>query len=249
MSDSTAERVAALLLAFESSDGADRSVSELARLVGRERSQVSRMLKSLARGGLVEQDEVHRTYRLGWNLRVLAAGAGNQLLVRACRPVLQALVARTGEVALLSVQEGNRSLTVLREESDQSLQAGGWIGRRSPLHCTASGRALMFDADDEQVEALTATDLITPIAGGGAPKNLAALLQRLSAERRRGYSTASEEVEVGLTSMSAPVRDGVGQILGVINVSGPTSRLGDRIDTVGALLLRAAHTASRSLRP
>jgi DNA-binding IclR family transcriptional regulator len=139
-------------------------------------------------------------------------------------------------------------LTVLREESDQSLQAGGWIGRRSPLHCTASGRALMFDADDEQVEALTARDLVAPAAGPGAPKDLAALLQRLGDERRRGYSTASEEVEVGLTSMSAPVRDGLGHIAGVINVSGPTSRLGDRIDAVGALLLRAAQTASRTLR-
>lgn len=71
--DSSAERVAALLLAFadKGADG-DHKVSDLARAVGRERSQVSRMLHALQRSGLVEQDEETRRYRLGWPLLVLA---------------------------------------------------------------------------------------------------------------------------------------------------------------------------------
>lgn len=79
MAESTAARVAAVLLAFEDASRTDgsRSVSELARAVGRERSQVSRMLKELARSGLVEQDPELRTYRLGWNLRILSQSAGN----------------------------------------------------------------------------------------------------------------------------------------------------------------------------
>lgn len=247
--DTTAERVAALLLAFETPDGSARSVSELARAVGRERSQVSRMLSALARGGLLEQDPLTRTYRLGWHLRVLAASAGDDLLVRACRPVLQRLVATTGEVALLSVQEGNRSLTVLREESQQSLQAGGWVGRRSPLHCTASGRALLMDSDDDHVVELTAPDFGTVETGPAAPRDVAALLQRLREDRVRGYSVASEEVEVGLTSLSAPVRDRHGRIAGVINVSGPTQRLISHVDAIGDLLLRAAHSAATKMTP
>ncbi|MGP5578727.1 helix-turn-helix domain-containing protein [Corynebacterium flavescens] len=47
-----AERVAALLFAFKA-NGEPRSVSELARAVGREKTQVSRMLKSMEQGGLV----------------------------------------------------------------------------------------------------------------------------------------------------------------------------------------------------
>lgn len=249
MSESTAERVAALLLAFETPGGGDRTVSELARAVGRERSQVSRMLKALAHGGLLEQDSETRAYRLGWHLRVLAAAAGDDLLVRACTPALQALVAKTGEVALLSVQEGNRSLTVLREESQQSLQAGGWVGRRSPMHCTASGRVLLFDSDDEQVDALTGPDIANPSPGPGAPGDLRTLLQRLRDDRRRGYSVASEEVEVGLTSISAPVRDSRGHIVGAINVSGPTPRLVDRVEATGNLLLRTAHLVNRRMAP
>ncbi len=251
MTASTAEKVAELLLAFDVDAGGsppDRSVSELARLVGRERSQVSRMLASLRASRVVEQDPETRRYRLGWRVRVLAAGAGDQELVRAARPMLQALVARSGEVALLSVQEANRSLTVMREESQNSLRGGGWVGRRSPMHYTASGRGLMFDADDDLVEALTADDFgADPRAAPNSPRELSELLERLRAERRQGYACASEEVEVGLTSVGVPVRNLQGDIVAVVNVSGPTPRMTGRIETVAKLLMTASGAITRSL--
>ncbi|MEU6131665.1 IclR family transcriptional regulator [Saccharopolyspora sp. NPDC047091] len=252
--DTGAERVAALLLAFGAGGaGNDHGVSDLARAVGRERSQVSRMLKSLERGGLVEQDPQTRRYRLGWTLLVLASSAGDAALLRAARPALRGIVARTGEVALLSVQRGNRSFTVLREESNQSLRAGGWVGRSSPMHCTASGRALLFDSDDDLVDALTEQDLRTPISGTAAPRDLPELLERLRAERESGYAVAGEEVEIGLTSVGVPVRDHSGALVAAVNISGPTSRLVGRIqDSVHRL--RTAATAietalSRPYRP
>ena len=239
--ETSAERVAALLLAFGAGGaGNDHGVSDLARAVGRERSQISRMLHALERAGLVEQSHETRRYRLGWPLLVLAAGAGNATLLRAARPALRKVVARTGEVALLSVQQGNRSLTVLREESMQSLRAGGWVGRSSPMHCTASGRALLFDSDDELVEALTADDLLAPTHGLAAPRDLAELLDRLRVERERGYGLASEEVEIGLTSVGIPLRDHAGELVAVINISGPTSRLITRVAEVARRLQIAA---------
>jgi DNA-binding IclR family transcriptional regulator len=239
----SAERVAALLMAFgQGGHGSEHGVSDLARAVGRERSQVSRMLHALERSGLVEQDPETRRYRLGWSLLVLAAGAGDAALLRAARPVLRRIVARTGEVALLSVQRGNRSLTVLREESAQSLRAGGWVGRSSPMHCTASGRALLFDSDDDLVEALVSDDLQAPAHGLAAPRDLGELLDRLAAERERGYALASEEVEIGLTSVGVPVRDHANDLVAVVNISGPTSRMITRIDDI-ARRLRAAATA------
>ncbi|WP_397517904.1 IclR family transcriptional regulator [Rhodococcus opacus] len=167
--------------------------------------------------------------------------------MRAARPVLQTLVSRVGEVALLSVQQGNRSLTVLREESHQSLRAGGWVGRSSPMHCTASGRALLFDSADELVEALTAEGLLTPISTLAAPMNLDELLEKLKSERAQGYSVASEEVEIGLTSVSTPVRDRNNTITSVINISGPTSRLITHIEDIAKLLKGGSATIQRTL--
>ncbi len=252
MAVSTAGKVAELLLAFETGPAggpADRSVSELSRRVGRERSQVSRMLKALSAERVVEQDPETRRYRLGWRVRVMAAGAGDQVLVNAARPILQALVARTAEVALLSVQEGNRCLTVLREESQNSLRGGGWVGRRSAMHCTASGRALLFDAEDDLVDALTSDDFNSgPQVGSSCPSDVAELLERLRVERRRGYALASEEIEVGLTSVSVPVRNNQGHIIAVLNVSGPTSRMTrPQIDNAARLLMLGSAGVTKTL--
>jgi DNA-binding IclR family transcriptional regulator len=249
---STAEKVAQLMLAFECDNAAgsvERSVSELAGIVGRERSQVCRMLKSLCQAQVLEQDPCSHRYRLGWRVRVLAAGAGDQILVRAARPILQALVARTGEVALLTVQEANRGLTVMREESQNSLRRGGWIGQRSAMHYTATGRALMFDADDELVKALTADQFgADSRSAPNAPRNVDELLERLSIERQQGYAVASDEIEPGLTSVSVPVRNGQGRLLAVLNVSGPTTRMNDRVEAIARLLIEASAAISNALR-
>ncbi len=250
---STAEKVAQLMLAFECDNAAgsvERSVSELASIVGRERSQVCRMLKSLCQAQVLEQDPDSHRYRLGWRVRVLAAGAGDQVLVRAARPILQALVARTGEVALLTVQEANRGLTVMREESQNSLRRGGWIGQRSAMHFTATGRALMFDADNDLVKELTADQFgadsrSTP----NAPRNVEELLQRLRIERKQGYAVASDEVEAGLTSVSVPVRNMQGHLLAVLNVSGPTPRMNDRVESIARLLIEASAAITNALGP
>jgi IclR family acetate operon transcriptional repressor len=248
---STAEKVAQLMLAFECDNAAgsvERSVSELASIVGRERSQVCRMLKSLCQAQVLEQDPDSHRYRLGWRVRVMAAGAGDQILVSASRPILQALVARTGEVALLTVQEANRGLTVMREESQNSLRRGGWIGQRSAMHFTATGRALMFDADGDLVKALTADQFgaasrLTP----NAPRNVEELLERLRIERNQGYAVASDEVEAGLTSVSVPVRNMQGHILAVLNVSGPTTRMNDRVEAIARLLIEASAAITNAL--
>jgi len=251
MTMSTAEKVAELMLAFESDNAggsADRSVSELSSIVGRERSQVCRMLKSLRQAQVVEQDPYSHRYRLGWRVRVMAAGAGDQVLVRAARPILQALVARTGEVALLTVQEANRGLTVMREESQNSLRRGGWIGQRSAMHYTATGRALLFDADDELVKALTADEFGADSGSApNAPRNLDDLLERLRVERKQGYAVASDEIEAGLTSVSVPVRNWQGHLLAVLNVSGPTPRMVDRVEATARLLMSASSAITLAL--
>lgn len=237
----TAERVARLLMAFGAKDSADDeySVSRLARTVGRERSQVSRMLKALARAGLVEQDPDRHTYRLGWQVQVLAARSSRLPMLQTARPILRYLVGSTQEVALLSVQHGNRSLTVAREDAHRSLQAGGWVGRSSPMHSTASGRALLFDSPPELVEALARADLAT-VSGPQAPTTMDELHRRLAIERAKGFATAIEEVEIGLTSIGAPVRGALGEIVAVLNVSGPTSRLATNVDEIADLLRTSA---------
>src|SRR3954449_2436045 len=65
----------------ESTRDGGLGVVRVAQLVGREKSQVSRALRTLADAGLVERDAATRAYRLGWRLFALAARVGDQRLL------------------------------------------------------------------------------------------------------------------------------------------------------------------------
>lgn len=227
--------------------GRDLGVSEIARLVGREKSQVSRALKTLAALGLVDRDVDTLAYRLGWRLFTLAESAGHHRLVTLAAPVLRDLVARTGECAHLTVLQGDHVLTVLTEQSPYGIQVTTWIGRSSPIHATSSGRALLLSHSDESIRRLLAD---TRFDGGGprAPRTMGALLNRVRMARRRGYALVDEEFEPGVVAAAAPVYDSRSHIVAAVNVSVPKYRLRRRLDALGHEVKRAADGLSRLLR-
>jgi DNA-binding IclR family transcriptional regulator len=53
----------------------------------------------------------------------------------------------------------------------------------------------------------------------------AALEAELADVRMKGYATASEELEIGLVAVAAPVLDSLGTCAGAVSVSGPSYRL------------------------
>lgn len=249
-STSTVRRVFAVLeaLAGQAPEAPGMSVSDVARAVGRERSQISRMLKSLAACGAVEQDPDTRAYRLGWHMYALAARSGDHRLLVLARPVLADLSAQSGEVGLLSVLRGSGVLTVLRQDSPRLLQAGGWVGLTSPLHVTAAGRALVFDFTDAQIERLVKDDIGHGTWGSRAPRSVEDLLRRRIRERRRGCAVAIDELEEGFASLAAPVRDADGAIVAAVNISGPASRVVARLDELVRQTRAAADRLTGELR-
>src|SRR5690242_18953435 len=116
--DGNLARGVELLATLETDEARRRGglgVVEVARIVGREKSQVSRGLRTLADLGLVDRDPETLDYRLGWRLSALAARAGDAHLLGLAPPMVGALVARLGETVHLSVLQGTDVMTVLSE--------------------------------------------------------------------------------------------------------------------------------------
>lgn len=242
-------RAIAILEVLGSRDGTAGQgigVVQIARMVNREKSQVSRMLKTLAEAGLVIRDPDSLRYRLGWRLFALAASAADQHLLALAPPVLRQLVARVGERAHLSVLEGKNVLTLLSESPARAIETTGWVGRTTPLHCTSSGRALLFDRTDAEIrDLLNGTDLTAD--GPNAPRDVEELLARLRADRRRGYVLAVDEFESGLVATAAPVRDFCGRTLAALNISAPKFRLGRDLSAAGREVKAAADHLSQAV--
>jgi IclR family transcriptional regulator, KDG regulon repressor len=226
----TVGRALDVLLALGDDEAANRGglgVVRIAALLGREKSQVSRTLKTLAAHGFVDRDPDTLEYRLGWRLYTLAARTGRSRLLALAPAQLRRLVDELGETAHLSVLDGDEVLTLISERSPRLVQASDWSGHRVPAHCTSSGRALLLDADPGS------------LTGG--------LYRSVVRARELGYAAVDGEFEAGLVGVAAPVRDFRGRIVAALNVSGPKFRLGERLHAAGLEVRRAADDLSSRL--
>jgi DNA-binding IclR family transcriptional regulator len=221
-------------------------VTRVARMLGREKTQVSRTLATLAEYGLVDRDPDTRAYRLGWRIYTMAQTAGSRHLLDSARPLLADLVARFGEGAHLSVLQGAEVVTVLSEQSPHAVRAVNWIGRHTPAYCTSAGKALLLDRAPGELEALFDGRSFVATAPATA-RGVGELAAAIDEARERGYAVADEEMDAGLTAAAAPVRDGHGRIVAAINVSGPSFRMRSRLDEIGAGVAAAAAELSAAL--
>src|SRR5918998_2348266 len=79
-------------------------VVRIADLLGREKSQVSRALKTLSGRGFVDRDPETRAYRLGWRLYGLASRTCEGRLLALAPPLLrQAVEDMGGDAPLLAL--------------------------------------------------------------------------------------------------------------------------------------------------
>ncbi len=221
-------------------------VVRIAELIGREKSQVSRALKTLADSGFVDRDPLTLQYRLGWRFFALAARAGEQRLLSVAPPLIEHLMKDLGETAHLSVLQGTEVLTVLSNSPPHAVTAVGWSGRTVPVYCTSSGRALLFDRDYDALSELLSGVEFRKL-GPNTVGSVEQLYKRVRAARARGYALVDEEFEFGLVGAAAPVRDFNGQIVAALNISAPKFRLGERLEEAGKEVKKAADELSTLL--
>jgi IclR family KDG regulon transcriptional repressor len=238
-----------VLLALGTDDALARDglgVVAISEALDREKSQVSRTLKLLAEYGLVDRDPDTLAYRLGWRIYALSHLAGERRLLDEAAPLLKRLVAETSERADLSVLQGTNALTLLSENTVRSVQAVDWVGRGLPVYCSAAGRALLLDAELDDLQRLLGDMRFEPLAPNTV-RDVEELAARIAAERERGFVVAAEELEAGLTAVAVPVREQQGRIVAALNVGGPTFRFAAHADAAGRHLLAAAADLSAAL--
>lgn len=201
-------------------------VTQVASLVGKDKSQVSRSLKVLAEYGLIDRDPQTLRYRLGWKLHSMALRSGNQRLLAVSEPVLRELVSELDESIYISVLSGSEALTVLDREPTHAIQA---TSRVWPAYSTSVGRVLLSEFTDAQIRTHL-EDAVIATQGPHGVSGIEELLAVIRRVRHDGFSLVRDEFEVGLTAVGVPIHDARGRIIAALGVSGPTFRLGPVAD-------------------
>ncbi len=217
------DRAAALLLALGDSP-AEAGVTELARRLGLHKSTASRLLATLQRRGLVEQDDESGKYRLGLAVIRLAGRAERTLdLAGLAQSELERLARITHETVGLVVADGDLARTVAQVDGPSMAARTNWTGRATPLHCTASGKVLLAARAERDVLRLAKQGLKS--CTDRTITRLDALLEEMARVRRRGFATAFSEWEAGSNAVAAPVHDVRGVAIAAVVAWGPANRI------------------------
>ena len=216
------DRAIAILYLLAQHGGA--GVTAIANELGVHKSTAFRLIAALENGSLIEQEGERGKYHLGRGvLRLAAATTARLELPVEGRPVCRRLAAELGEAVNLAILDSGEATYVLQEYAKSAITGRNWLGQRTPLHATASGKILLAYADP-----VTLKETLGAALQPYTPETVtepAALEVELAAARERGWAATTEELEIGLNALAAPIRDGTGEVVAAVGVSGPSYRL------------------------
>jgi DNA-binding IclR family transcriptional regulator len=241
------DRAASILNCFEVGEP-ELNVRDIAERTGLHKSTAHRILMALQHNGLVEQDVRSGRYHLGLQLVKLGEHAVQRLDVRMiARPFLEDLAAQTRETVHLAVLDGTQVVMLDRVEGPAALSTPSLPGRLFPAHCTSLGKSILAGQEDVEVRRLIGTRTLKRFTAKTVA-SVDALLEDLRLVRRRGYAVTDEELEVGLCTAGAAIRDRSASIIAAISIGGPSARLrGATLSAAGERVKRTADLISAQL--
>jgi DNA-binding IclR family transcriptional regulator len=186
------------------------SLAELSGRSGLSRATAYRLAVALEAHDLVGRDDAGR-FVLGRRLAELAATVHADPVAQAAPAILRRLRDVTGESTQLYRRHGDVRRCIAAAEPASGLRDTVPVGAELPM--TAGSAAQVLLAWE------------TPADAAPLLRRAAFSAAALAAVRRRGWAATVGEREAGVASVSAPVRDATGGVVGALSVSGPIDRL------------------------
>ncbi len=133
------------------------------------------------------------------------------------------LAAELGETVNVAILDAGYAINISQVRGNAAISSHNWVGQRTPLHATSSGKVLLAFQPLPVRDDLIARGLTryTPqtITDPGR------LRDELGEVTGRGWAATSEELEIGLNAVAAPIRGQDGEVVAAVSVSGPSYRL------------------------
>ena len=198
------------------------TLSDVAKLTGLTRAAARRFLHTLVELGYMRSDNG----RFALRPKILELGfayLSSLSLPEVAMPHLEQLVEKVHESSSVSVLDGDEVVYVARVPTRRIMRIAIAVGTRFPAYATSMGRVLLAGQTDEWLDGYlshAALLTITPHTIAD-PKRLRTELRHI---RRDGYALVDQELEEGLRSVAAPVRDADGRVVAAVNLSTHASR-------------------------
>jgi IclR family pca regulon transcriptional regulator len=199
------------------------TLADMSRATGLTRATVRRLLLTLVALGFVCTDG--RTFEL--TPRVLDLGfayVSSLQLPDIAQPFMEALSDRVHESVSASVLDGSQIVYVARVNTQRIMGISLAIGSRLPAAWTSMGRVLLAGLSEPQLEEFL-DELVVSGPTEQSINDTEALRSEIHTVRSQGYALIDQELEEGIRSVAAPLRDRRGRTLAAINVGTHAARV------------------------
>jgi IclR family pca regulon transcriptional regulator len=225
------------------------TLADVARLTGLTRATARRVLLTLEQLGYARS--TGRAFQLTPKVLDLGYAYLSSLdLAEFAQADMEELMERTHESCSAAVLDGSEIVYVVRVPAARIMTISLGLGSRLPAFCTSLGRVLLADLPEDEAAALLSAaprPKLTP----RTVTDVDALCSELATVRRQGWALVDQELELGVRSLAAPLRDAGGRTLAAINVGCHPARVDlktMRGELLPALLDAAGHINGRLSR-
>ncbi|MCL2536597.1 MAG: helix-turn-helix domain-containing protein [Nocardiaceae bacterium] len=199
-----------------------QTLSDVARATDLTRATARRFLLTLTELGYVRTDGsafwlTPRVLELGYSY------LSSLSLPEIAGPHLEALSDRVSESTSVSILDDGDVVYVARVPVRRIMTVSITIGTRFPAFATSMGRVLLAGLSPADLDAYLARVELTPLTGRtiATPDALRAELDKI---RSDGFCVVDQELEEGLRSLAAPIRDRDGAVVAAVNISTQAAR-------------------------
>lgn len=226
-------------------------VTEIANLIGQDKSTVHRILNTFKNEGYVDQIVETKKYILGLKFLELSDKLQKKMdIVKLARKVLEDLSESTGESVHLGVTRGIKVIYIDRVAGKEIVGIHTSIGDSEPLYCTATGKAILAFLSPQKLE-----DILDQIRKNGFKKftnntinSKHDLLIELNKIRAKGIAYDDEELYKGVKCIAVPIINHNNMVVASIGVSGPAVRMNtSRKKELSEKMLEAGKKISKSI--
>lgn len=241
------ERGLSVIRAFDA-EHPKLSLSEVAARTGLSRAAARRFLHTLVNLGYMRTEGSQFALRP----KILELGyayLSSLTLPEVAMPHLEQLVEQVHESSSVSELDGDDVVYIARVPTRRIMTVAISVGTRFPAYATSMGRVLLADRPDDWLEEYLESAPLRALTSHtiAEPSSLRAELGKI---REQGWALVDQELEEGLRSVAAPIRDSEGRAIAAVNVSTHAGRrsVADVIDELLEPLLRTARLIESDLR-
>jgi IclR family transcriptional regulator, KDG regulon repressor len=235
------EKALEILMAFTPYDQ-ELGTGEISQKLGLHMATASRILRTLADKGFLQQDPDTKKFTLGPAASDIGRAYNNGLssnLVQLAKSYIDDLRSTLEETVVLEILSGTSTVMAYVAEGPQRVRLAGTVGDRLPAHAAAGAKAILAFLPPDVVQRFIGDNLKQLSPNTIIDPDAYAL--ELEKIRRKGYSLDKEEIDIGINAVGVPIFNHEDEPIAAIVVVGPSQRITGKNDS--EIVLRTKKTA------